>query len=100
MPGGGITPARSLRITFSHNSAWSPAVVRSNFSSVKLALFVRSLWQVTQYLSRTARYFEAPATSTVVAAVRCAVALALRVGVPLAAGAAPEGFRSGPDGRA
>ena len=49
MPGGGITPARSLRTTFSHNCGLSPTVARSNFSSVRLALFVLSLWQVTQY---------------------------------------------------
>ena len=48
--GGGITPARSLRITFSHSSAWSPTAARSSPCSDRFAVLTRSLWQVTQYL--------------------------------------------------
>ena len=44
IPGGGITPARSLRTTFSQNCGFSPTcVARSSFSSERLARFVRSL---------------------------------------------------------
>src|SRR5262249_60500110 len=68
-PGGGMTPARSLRTTFSHNSAWSPAVVRSNFSRLRLARFALSLWHVTQYLSRRARCVAADATDVLATAV-------------------------------
>src|SRR5580765_2924387 len=57
MSGGGITPARSLRMTFSHTSACSAALVRSSPCSDRLAVLRRSLWQVTQYRSRRARGF-------------------------------------------
>src|SRR5438477_10391350 len=57
MSGGGITPARSLRMTFSHTSACSAALVRSSPCSDRLAVLTRSLWQVTQYRSRSARGF-------------------------------------------
>src|SRR5438067_3144059 len=55
MSGGGIMPARSLRMTFSHTSACSAAFVRSSSCSDRLAVLRRSLWQVTQYRSRSAR---------------------------------------------
>ena len=60
--GGGITPARSLRTTFSHSSAWSPTAARSSPSSERLAVLTRLLWQVTQYWSSSARCFEAGGT--------------------------------------
>src|SRR6266540_411113 len=44
-------------MTFSHTSACSPALVRSSPCSDRLAVLRRSLWQVTQYRSRTARGF-------------------------------------------
>jgi len=47
--GGGMTPARSLRTTFSQSSACSPIAPRSAFSIEKFAVFRRLLWQVTQY---------------------------------------------------
>ena len=43
MSGGGMTPARSLRITFSHSSAWSPTFARSSPCSERFAVFSRSL---------------------------------------------------------
>ena len=52
---GGIAPVRSLRTTFSHASACSPTCDRSIASSARPAVFTRWLWQVTQYLSSTAR---------------------------------------------
>ena len=65
-----MTPARSLRTTFSHNSGWSPTVARSRRSSDRFAVFTRSLWQGTQDRSRRARCLAAGETSA--AGVRCA----------------------------
>src|SRR6266568_1712265 len=65
MSGGGITPARSLRMTFSHFSACSAALVRSSPCSDRLAVLTRSLWQVTQYRSRSARGFSLEADDDV-----------------------------------
>jgi hypothetical protein len=48
-PGGGIIPARSLRIIFSVTSACSAAFVTSYEASVSPPAFARSLWHVTQY---------------------------------------------------
>jgi hypothetical protein len=48
MSGGGMTPARSFRITFSQSSARSGTFARSSPSSDRFAVFSRSLWQVTQ----------------------------------------------------
>ena len=48
MPGGGIIPARSLRMIFSAVSACAAAAVTSNSSSERLPRSVTSLWQVTQ----------------------------------------------------
>jgi hypothetical protein len=48
MPCGGIIPPRSLRSAFSQTSASSGTRLSSRFSSVRPAVFTRSLWQVTQ----------------------------------------------------
>ncbi len=55
MPAGGIEPLRSRRTTFSQVAAPSPTLVTSSVSSVRPAVFSFWLWQVTQYLSNTAR---------------------------------------------
>src|SRR5262249_12180537 len=55
LPGGGISCVRSLRATFSHDSAPSATCSRSSLSSNSPAVFSRSLWHVTQYLLRMAR---------------------------------------------
>ena len=55
IPDGGIIPARSFRTTFSPTCAWSPRCARSSLSSSKFAVLSFSLWQVTQYRSRSAR---------------------------------------------
>src|SRR5947199_3197653 len=55
IPSGGIAPARTLRITFSHISACAGTFERSAVSSVKPAIFVFELWHVTQYWSSSAR---------------------------------------------
>src|SRR5688572_3369548 len=63
---GGISPARSLRTTFSQTCAFSPTFARSRSSIVRriaesiLALFARWLWQAPQYWSRTARWPAVP----------------------------------------
>ena len=49
-PCGGITPARSLRTTFSQISASPDRRDRSSPSSTRPPVFRRALWQVTQYL--------------------------------------------------
>src|SRR5580765_5560467 len=49
-PGGGIALVRSLRMTFSHVSAFAEGCSTSSPASVRPAVFRRSLWQVTQYL--------------------------------------------------
>ena len=54
-PGGGIIPPRTLRTTFSHTSASPARCARSMVSNVRLAVFARWLWHVTQYWSRSAR---------------------------------------------
>src|SRR5580692_5164934 len=54
MPAGGMAPTRSFRITISHVSALAGMFAVSIFSSVKPPVLARSLWQVTQYLSRSA----------------------------------------------
>ena len=54
-PTGGIMPALSFRTTFSHVAACSPTFVRSTVSSARSPVRSFWLWQVTQYLSRTAR---------------------------------------------
>src|SRR5581483_7023916 len=48
--GGGIMPARSLRIIFSATSAWSTTFDASKLASDKSPDFIRSLWHVTQYV--------------------------------------------------
>jgi hypothetical protein len=53
---GGISPARSRRITFSATSAWSPKRARSSWSSSRLAVLSLALWHPTQYLSMIARW--------------------------------------------
>ena len=55
IPDGGIIPARSFRTTFSPTCAWSPRRARSSLSSIRFAVLSFSLWQVTQYRSRSAR---------------------------------------------
>src|ERR1051325_5703105 len=54
-PGGGISLERSFRRTFSQSSAPAPGCSTSALSSRSPAVFEFWLWQVTQYLSRTAR---------------------------------------------
>ena len=54
-PGGGIIPARTFRITFSQSSALAGTSARSTLSSIRPPVLSRSLWQVTQYRSTTAR---------------------------------------------
>jgi len=48
IPVGGIMPARSLRTTFSHASAFWGTFSTSILSSIRPAVFNFSLWQVTQ----------------------------------------------------
>ena len=55
IPSGGIVPALSRRITFSHTSASLDGLARSAPSSINPAVFVRWLWHTTQYVSSTAR---------------------------------------------
>ena len=55
MPCGGIMPPCILRTTFSQVSAPSPMCSTSILSSVSPPVFSLSLWQVTQYLSSSAR---------------------------------------------
>jgi hypothetical protein len=47
--GGGITPARSLRIHALHNAGRHPTLAESRCSSDRFAVFIDRLWQVTQY---------------------------------------------------
>ena len=54
IPGGGIIPARSFRITFSQVSAPLGTSVRSACSSDSPPVRLLSLWHVTQYLPTTA----------------------------------------------
>jgi hypothetical protein len=63
MPAGGIMPARTFRITFSHVAADFGASLTSRCSSDRSAVRVRSLWQVTQYFVTTAACGEAEADS-------------------------------------
>src|ERR1700674_3917285 len=53
-PGGGISRVRSLVATFSQISAWLQMCSTSNVSSISPAVFSLALWQVTQYLLKTA----------------------------------------------
>src|SRR5690349_4266387 len=53
--GGGISRARSFRNTFSHSCGFDPMRSVSALSSIRPETFSRSLWQVMQYLSSTAR---------------------------------------------
>ncbi len=57
MPCGGIMRPWSLRTTFSQTSAWSATRARStaSLSSTRPPVFSRALWQLTQYLSTSAR---------------------------------------------
>ena len=48
--GGGIAFVRSLRMTFSHVSAFAEGCSTSTPASERPPVFRRSLWQVTQYL--------------------------------------------------
>src|SRR4051794_25996398 len=48
-PGGGIMPARSLRIIFSVTSACSVTLLASNPASTRSPDFIFSLWQVPQF---------------------------------------------------
>src|SRR6185369_13552025 len=54
-PTGGIISARTFRITFSHTSAVFEGRTKSAASSDNPAVFIFWLWQVTQYLSTSAR---------------------------------------------
>src|SRR5580704_2907202 len=55
IPKGGMAPVRSFLITFSHISALLGTLFRSAVSRVRPAILVFELWQVTQYLSSSAR---------------------------------------------
>src|SRR5215469_17763470 len=55
MPGGGIIPARSFRMTCSQISAWSATAPISRCCRERLAVLTLSLWQTTQYWSTRAR---------------------------------------------
>src|SRR5579871_4947890 len=55
MPDVGMSPDCSLAITFSQTSGLAPGLVTSSVSSVSPAVRSFWLWQVTQYLSSTAR---------------------------------------------
>ena len=48
MLGGGMVPVCTLRITFSQTSGLAPGLAMSTLSSIRSAVFTRSLWQVTQ----------------------------------------------------
>src|SRR5262249_40279983 len=69
-PAGGIAPVRIFRTPFSRPSARSPIRAGSNVSSISPAVFSRWLWQVTQYLSSTARGPPVPAASVAAAGCR------------------------------
>ena len=58
MFGGGIVPVCTLRITFSQTSALAPGFAMSTRSSMRPAVFTRSLWHVTQYLSISWRWLD------------------------------------------
>src|SRR5262245_21091559 len=49
-----MSPDRSLRITFSHSSAFAPTRFNSAGSITSPAVFNLELWQVTQYWVKTA----------------------------------------------
>src|SRR4051812_25361755 len=55
-----MAPVRTLRTTFSHLSALGLRFARSNALSARLPDFNFSLWQVKQYLLKTARRSSAP----------------------------------------
>src|SRR5688572_28618046 len=54
MPTGGIIPARTFRMTFSHVSACAGMSFRLTCSSDYSPDFVRSLWQPAQYVLMSA----------------------------------------------
>src|SRR5688572_23514989 len=60
-----MDPARSFRTTRSHASAWAPGFAMSRLSREKPPMRSLSLWQVTQYLSRTALGAGVSATDSV-----------------------------------
>src|SRR5271156_806501 len=53
---GGIAPTLSFRITFSQVSAFAGTFATSMSWRVRPPVLARSLWQVTQYLSSSARW--------------------------------------------
>src|SRR5262249_34411379 len=61
MPGGGIIPARSFLITFSHVCAPFGISMRSACSSVSPPVRALSLWQETQYFFNTSDCAACPA---------------------------------------
>lgn len=63
-------PARSLRTIFSQVSASLPMCATSNLSIARLATWSSSLWQLTQYWSKT---FACAAPTGAACAVRGAV---------------------------
>ena len=48
MLGGGMTPVRSLRTTFSHTSGCASGLDTSSRSRLSPPVFSRSLWHVAQ----------------------------------------------------
>ena len=60
---GGIDLPRSFVTTFSHWSAAAPTSASPAGSMTNPAVFTRSLWQVTQYRSRTAAGWTAVGTA-------------------------------------
>ena len=54
-PSGGICPLRSLCTTFSSTSAFAATFPMSSWSSMRPAVCNRSLWQLTQYRSKSSR---------------------------------------------
>src|SRR5688572_20217457 len=66
IPAGGIIPARTFRITFSHISAWLGMSLRSACSSDSSPDRVRSLWHVTQYVLTRAAWDAGEAAAGVV----------------------------------
>src|ERR1041385_9024239 len=57
MFGGGIVATFNLRTTFSQISASGAGFAGSIRSRLRPPVLIRSLWQLTQYLSRSCRLF-------------------------------------------
>src|SRR5262245_55576305 len=73
IPCGGIRPARSLTMTFSHSRAWDERFVRSRLLSTRFPVLSLSLWHETQYLSMNALDGVAEVDDAGIAAEDCAL---------------------------